>query len=167
MITKTINLYTIDELKKDAQRKAIDNWNANDDLFFMRSDMQLKLKELLADYKIEGDGKVWYSLSYSQGDGAMFDGLFVWKGYNFKITHVGRYYHFNSKNIWIEDDEGNDKSEYEDEFDPIYKEICQKLERFGYDLIEQAQSDENVMEEMRINECYFTEDGKATPYEKN
>jgi len=103
MITKTINLYTIDELKKDAQRKAIDNWNANDDLFFMRSDMQLKLKELLADYKIEGDGKVWYSLSYSQGDGAMFDGLFVWKGYNVKITHVGRYYHFNSKNIWIEE----------------------------------------------------------------
>jgi hypothetical protein len=73
MITKTINLYTFDELTPDAQNKAIENlrdvkyhydwWESTYDDFhsiakYFGFDVDLK--------------NTWFTLSYSQGDGSSF-----------------------------------------------------------------------------------------------
>ncbi len=163
-VSKTI--YKFDELNDEAKQKAIEWYREGDDMPFLSDDMNEYLGELLEEYKFKNDGvRLFYSLSYSQGDGAMFTGEISWKGYTFTIEHYGHYYHENSKQITeITRNNGNeitDKtwSKMFNEFESVYVEICKKVRDYGYSIIEDAQSDETIAENIEANEYEFNEDG--------
>lgn len=171
MKTKTIILYTLDELSKEAQEKAHSKWVENNDYYFLSDYLNERLHELLGENGIKDTNDtsksgtkptpVLYSLSCSQGDGCMFEGDFEWKSYRVNIQHAGHYYHYNSKIINIEliktDKEASEKIHAD--FDKIYIKICKELERYGYDFIEQEDSFENFREACEANEYTFLEDG--------
>jgi hypothetical protein len=165
MKTIKIEAYTIDELSKEAKEKALD-WfrEMNDDLPYLEEGMEEKLGELLEKNQISGMGQVLYSLSNCQGDGAMFEGDFEWNHYNVNIKQSGHYYHSNSKVITITDEEGNEVTENEpnEAFESIYQSICKELEKYGYQIIEDENSEESVMESIRANDYLFTKDGNRT-----
>lgn len=170
MITKTINLYEFDELGEVAKKKAISVFadRAVDDAYlFLKDDLNYRLTELLEENKIVGDVKsILYSLSYCQGDGVMFEGHFDWtasdgKVYDVQIVHMGRYCHKNSKMIEIFDSEGSQLwGSVCGEFDKIYVSICKELERYGYDVIDTARGEENVIEIIKSGENWFDVNGE-------
>ncbi len=172
-ITKEYNIYTIDELSKEAQEKAHKKWIEGNDYYFLSDDMNEKLHELLEENNIKDlndtskpgtkPTQVVYSLSYCQGDGAMFEGMFQWKEYTIHIKHSGHYYHYNSKNFSImlteTEEEPDNYQEVEEAFNTLYVDICKKLERYGYDYIEYEDSMEAFKEACEANEYTFLEDG--------
>lgn len=180
MTTKTINLYTLDELPKEAKEKAHSEWVENNGYYFLSDYLNERLHELLDENNIKDTNDtskpgttptpVHYSLSHCQGDGAMFQGVFEWNGYEVRIKQSGFYYHSNSKNIEIIKSDAvgvsiaseldNEASEdvYRD-FDIIYQKICKKLERYGYGFIEYEDSFECFEEVCNANNYTFTEDG--------
>jgi hypothetical protein len=171
MKTKTINLYTYDELTKEAQEVALREWRDNNDYFFLSDNLAERLHELLEENKIKDTNDtskagtkptpVLYSLSRCQGDGAMFEGVFEWNGYTVSIKHSGHYYHSNSKTIEITNDTGDyiEDKPFED-FEALYQKICKELERYGYDFIEYEDSEENFKEACDANEYTFLLSGK-------
>lgn len=160
MINKITTLYKFEELAKEVQEKVLKNFRDDDECEYLPQDMQYKIEELLKENSITGDARVFYSLSYCQGDGAMFEGYFQWKGYNVNIKHAGRYYHYNSKDITITDDEGNDiDGQIYEEFNDLYVSICKELARYGYDCIETHNSDENLTDMIQANDYLFTDKG--------
>lgn len=178
MKTKTINLYTIKELSKEAQEKAHRNYTKDNDYPFLGEAMKEHLIDLLAENGIQELDKektrVFYSLGYSQGDGAMFEGVFEygsalekvggqWKRYQVIVKQSGHYYHYNSKTLEITsgDDIANEADEavYKEFDEDFYKPICKKLEKYGYDWIEEEDSIEHFVDECEQNGWTFREDG--------
>ncbi|MES2006873.1 MAG: hypothetical protein V4436_02060 [Patescibacteria group bacterium] len=165
MKTTITTVYTFDELSDAAKIKAREWYKEGDDMPFLEEYMNELLTDLLAQNKIEAEeAKVMYSLSYCQGDGAMFAGVFEFKGNNVSVKQSGHYYHSNSKVIDWPDFVGEDKETTEnaiaDEFEAIYTKICRELEKQGYNYIEQERSNENVDDNILNNEYTFTETGK-------
>ena len=162
MQTKTYNIYTFDELDEKGKEKARDWYRQGNDYPFLSEDMEEKARQLLEEEGIITDDiKVFYSLSYCQGDGAMIEIKGTWKTYDVRVTQSGMYYHYNSKDIYLQDSEtGEDVEEsIEDEFNQVYIDICQKLEKHGYQHMEHDDSDENVEEIILANEYTFLSDG--------
>jgi hypothetical protein len=169
MKTIQVNLYDIDELKAqypDEYKKAIQKEQEYNDYLGLADYMTEYCEELLKDNGITGKPTVMYSLSYCQGDGVMFEGEFEWKKYRVYIKQSGHYYHSNSKSIEIQelDNEGFDIGEdYEPkvyaEFEAIYQDICNKLEKAGYNYIDEENEEENILDNMRANEYTFESDG--------
>ena len=159
MITKTIQLYTIDELAPAVRDKVLAKFRVDDECEYLPDDLRYKAEELIKEAGIKGDlGRIYYSLSWSQGDGVMFEGSFEWEGYSVVIRHSGRYYHEYSKTFeWVGDVEPTEAKERE--FDLIYVRICGELTRYGYDVIDTAQSDENLIDMIKANDYYFTDKG--------
>lgn len=159
-------VYNFDELSEDAKQKAIENYREGEDFPFLTDDMLYKLEELLKENKIKYDitPNVYYSLSYCQGDGAMFEGLVYWKQYQIRIKQSGHYYHYNSKTFDIDLINGNNISmktyeKTEAEFNELYVQICKELEQYGYDQIEYATSDETISTYLREEFNEFYKDG--------
>lgn len=125
-ITREYQLYTFDELSQEAKDKARAKYNENNEYYFLGDNMAERLHELLEENKIKDlndtskagtkPTPVFYSLSYSQGDGAMFEGNFV--------------------------------------------KICKELERYGYSLIEEEDSEESFADTCEANGYTFLSDGK-------
>lgn len=172
-ITKNYSVYTYDELSKEAQEKALNDWCNENEYFFLSDCMNERLHELLGENGIKDlndtrttPTQVMYSLSYCQGDGCMFEGVFEWKKYKVVIKHSGHYYHSNSKTIdilktWdVDFDNEYVGEEVENEFEELYQKICKELEKYGYDFIEYEDSEEHFMEMCDCNEWTFLEDGK-------
>lgn len=166
---KTIHtdVYTYNELSNDARAKAREWYVEKVETFDF-------LFEYLNEYAIEllheagitdcSDATVRYSLSCSQGDGAMVDIPFSkilidGKPHTLTVKHEGRYSHYNSKFITLvnEDGEEVDSKDFDEK---IYIPLCRKLEKAGYEYIDCAQSDEQVSENLILNEYTFTSDGK-------
>lgn len=168
MKTKEITLYEYSELSPQAKKKALDYHREHG---FDTYDLQVHLDNLISDllekHKIkpaEGTyAKIYYSLSNSQGDGAMFEGTFDWKNYTVKIKQSGHYYHSNSKVIEIvgENEHGTYDAPEADEnaFEAIYQSICKELEKVGYEHIEDMESESYFIELCNANEWTFREDG--------
>lgn len=172
MKTKTITLYDYSELSKEAKEKARAKWNETNDDPFMQSHMINLLKEKLEERGIKYDTDsmdVRYSLSYSQGDGFMFEGTLYPNGKRVTIKHAdAHYYHSRtaSFNYDTEEAQGNlgDFSETmtekeQDAFEEEYRAICTEMEQAGYDEIEYQQSEEVFEEQCDGNEWTFREDG--------
>lgn len=183
-ITKEINLYTVDELSKDAFKKAHDKFVATNEYHFLSDFLNERLHELLEEKNITDRNdtskpgtkptQVRYSLSYSQGDGCMFEGEFAFEynGLAFVavVNHSGQYTHERSTSIEIfkldiDEDRGEipssiDYTELEKYFEEtLYIPICKDLERYGYDFIEQEDSEENYKEYCESNDITFLVDG--------
>ena len=161
MITKQINLYTYDELNEKAKEKALNDFRENRDYPFLNDEMTCKAKELLKEYNIDivKDFKVFYSLSYCQGDGAMFQGWFKFNDVDIFIKQRGLYYHSNSKELQFYNIEGKEIDD-ENNFNTIYKEICKELEKYGYSCIESEQEKAYIENIFIEEEYYFLSNGK-------
>ena len=176
MKTKTIKLYTLEELSEESKEKALSGWREDNDYMFLSDDLNERLSELLEENGIKDTNdtskagtkptQVQYSLSHSQGDGAMFQGVYIYTynftGYLIEIKHSGRYYHYNSKSYTTTDLEGEEVDnwkEVEQEFDVIYQKICGELEQHGYDYIEYEDSMENFAQSCEANEYTFEANG--------
>ena len=177
MKTKTINLYTIEELKKEDEKsydKAIQYFRDSNDYIFLSDRMNEELHELLQYHGIVDTNdtskpgtsptQVLYSLSYCQGDGAMFDGGYIYtyngKKYVITVKYDGSY--SNSKSFYTHDEDGNEVDNWEEvetAFNVVYQDICEELERYGYDFMEYEDSEESIKENCKANEYYFTIDG--------
>lgn len=82
-ITKEINIYKFEELKKEVQEKIIERWNNNDSfeeylplsevLEFYNEQLETDEKQPLFKYFKPDNNKIFYSGFYSQGDGLCFD----------------------------------------------------------------------------------------------
>lgn len=171
MKTKTIKLYEYSELSKEAKKKALNYHNEYDfEEYGLAVHLDNYLSDLLEKYDIkplnETYAKIYYSLSWSQGDGVMFEGVFdfptetekvgrQWKRYEVTVKQSGHYYHSNSKTIEVEPE----NETVEKEFDEVYQKICKELEKVGYEYIEDMQSEEYFIELCNANEWTFREDG--------
>ena len=172
-ITKTYKIYKYEELSDKAKEKARDDYNDDDNLEFLLPDlMNNELDYFLEENKIEvlNNKHVHYSLNYCQSDGCCFVGTYRWKDYNIKITHHGHYSHhrsvyFEFENTaeipdgWTEADQDARMDEDETEFKEIYRDICLKLEKSGYDEIEYQHSEANFKELCNGNDWEFLENG--------
>ena len=172
MKIKKIKVYDYKELSKVAKERAYKDWRADVEHDFLGELMGEKLDELLKKYKIKSENaETYFSLSYCQGDGAMFYGEFEWKKYTIYIKHSGRYYHSNSKTIEIQETKDlgmHIDDEYEPEgknniytkFEAVYQKICKELEDFGYKCIEDEESLEHFLDVCNDYQYTFTIDGK-------
>lgn len=165
METRTYKVYKIDELPKEAREKAIEKWREDMDYPFLEEMVQEELEELLKDNNIKGDPTVQYSFSYCQGDGAMFYGSFEWNNIIINIKHSGHYYHAYCKTVDYDysqlpkEPTEKQQEKLEAEFEQIYIDICEKLEKYGYNIIKEEDKEENIIETMRINDYDFTLNG--------
>jgi len=161
-ITKVYNVYTLDELSDEAKDKARDWYRMGNQFDFMGEEMQYLADELLKENKIKcDDASVYYSLANCQGDGAMIEINGTWKSYSVGVKQRGHYHHYNSKEITLESIKtGKDADEkVYNEFNALYVDICQQLERKGYDFIDAENSDECVDDNISCNEYTFDIDG--------
>lgn len=166
-VTTTYTVYKFDDLDKEAQERALDWFREHEEYPFLYEDMQYKLEELLKQHKVRYDDAptVYYSLSWCQGDGAMFEGRVYWRQYTIDIKQSGNYYHYNSKNFDINLTNGNNISmetyeRVEREFNELYVDICGELERYGYAQIDYILSEEAIKETIDANEYEFYKDGR-------
>jgi len=172
MELKQIEVFKYDELSDTAKEKALSYYNKDNQFDYLSDDLNEYLKQLLEENGIKGENvKLYYSLSYCQGDGVCFEGNFEFKGFNINVKHDGHYYHSNSKIIEVEALEENDddlrqdliealSEEVENEFSELYKEICDKIEKSGYSQIEYENSEENFKEVCEMNEYTFRANGE-------
>lgn len=159
----TETVYNFDELTPEVQAKVLDHFRETEDFPFLSEDMRYCALELLANngISVDGDIKVYYDLGYSQGDGAMFEGDFDWKHYHAWVRQSGRYSHYNSKTIEMQTAKGNDvTAKVATEFNELYIDICRQLERYGYDIMENALTDVNLTDMIEANEYEFYADGR-------
>lgn len=156
-------VYTLDELSKEAKEKAREWWKQTNDMPFLKDYMQMHLEGLLEKNKMVcSDAKIYYSLSYSQGDGAMFEGTIEYKECTFKVKQYGHYNHYNSYQVvdaYTSHENGNNLDAVQMEFEDRYKAVCKELERLGYTDVEHENSDETVDENIKANEYTFTAEG--------
>lgn len=163
--TTTHTVYTYDELSDQAKEKARQWWIDGLEYDDLSDAMSEHLTEvLLPKYKMQcDDAKVYYSLSYSQGDGAMFEGTVYWKSWRVDVRQSGHYYHYNSKTFWNTESVKTGKDMPDETaklFNEQYVALCQELEKYGYDYIEYEQETEVIEDNIRANEYEFYEDGK-------
>jgi hypothetical protein len=162
-ITKKYKIYTFDELDQKAKDKARQSFNEDMDYPFLTDDLREYIYEELKEKKlkvISEDITPYYSLSYCQGDGLMFEAtLEDKKGNIYIIKHSGHYYHERSTDITGTDKKGNyiDTTDFEEN---TYIPICQKVAKMGYDEIEYNESEEAFAETCEANEYTFLEDGR-------
>lgn len=169
-------IYRFDELKPEIQEKVIEEIRNENDFPFLEEYIKEQAKELLEEYDIEIINKfdINYSLSYSQGDGCMFEGKFKWDKYYVTVEHSGNYCHHNSKIISLDfvDDDFESASEEAEAFDQknkdekvfnadIYIPICKKLMRIGYDEIIHQNSGETIKEMILDSDWEFYSDGQV------
>lgn len=166
--TTTHTVYTFDELSDEAKQKAIEKQRDFENEYGLKhwlpDEMDYQLSELLRRYKMKcDDAKVYYSLTHSQGDGAMFEGTVYWGAWRIEVRQSGHYYHYNSKQFWNFESvktgrEPSDKTL--SKFNEAYVALCRELERAGYHAIDYALSDEVLIENIKANGHEFYEDGR-------
>ena len=168
-VTRSYNTYSFDELSDEAKKKALEDWSKDLDYPFLTDDLREYIYEELTEmgYTIEGVAtstkptiRPYYSLSYCQGDGLMFEATITDKdGNTYTIEHKGHYYHERSTNIEGVDKDGEpiDTKDFEE---TVYIPLCKKIAQRGYDEIEFQQSEEYFRETCESNDYVFLENGE-------
>lgn len=186
MKTKTYQVYSFNELSKEAKEYAIQKWYENEDYPMLKEDLLEELSQL-DTLKIFNDVKLSYSLSCCQGDGLSFSAnisLENWlKGkklsnknidnineaiYKFISTgNKGFYSYATPEQIQydVNDDILFEKVEKQvedikNEIASYYMNICKELEKYGYSIIEYRMNDQEFQEFCESNEYEFLENGK-------
>lgn len=164
MKTKTIEVYSFGELSQEAKDKARQDYNSHSDYPFLMDDLREYIhEELTAKGYTHTDITPYYSLSYCQGDGLMFEATVTDKeGDSYTIKHSGHYHHERSTSISGEDKNGNEiHSQDIKEFEAsIYIPICKTVRDRGYSEIEEMDSEEYFENTCDANDYTFTLSGK-------
>jgi hypothetical protein len=172
----TIQVMKFEELNPKVQQKVLDRFR--EDAFepqFITEDFE----ENLTEWGLQ-DPKVYWSLSSSQGDGVAFEGSmdpdkflggtefekYIPNIYKISVTHEGRYYHWNSMKVAVDENDPEQAMPPEEykKLEEFLKEKIQaksrELEKAGYDVIEYQTSDEVIKENIAANEYEFYQDGR-------
>ena len=189
MKTKTINIYSFDELSEKAKEKAQNHFgehHADFETDNLEDDFTEQLKE---DYPFFINPKFQWSLGYCQGDGLSFScdyidlNIYLEKYYpnmktsvfdalcnaiyNFKSNGNNGHYCYASKSDI--DYEYNYYKEYKhinnlldkivDEIREIYIDICKKFENQGYEAYSYLYTEEYAKDTCEANVYEFDEEG--------
>lgn len=185
MELKTVTVYSFSELSTAAQEKVISDYYENEDYPFLSDDLKEELNQI--DYFFY-DTKIYYSLSYSQGDGLQILGKFdfdkwIKDKYNFKQSvndtvynlvysvesKSNRRYSFASKSdILTELDYNLYKypnleeliNSIIDDIKEYYIDLCKKLELYGYSIIEYRMDSTEFSDYADANNILYLPSGK-------
>lgn len=159
--TKIIKIYNFDELSEEIKQKLIEK-----EIYyqyetycedFLESDMRYKATELLKKYFKNNNAElknVYYSLSWSQGDGAMFEfDLYYYNKY-VKIKHYGHYYH---KYSFIIADTWELTEKQKKQLKEKVLKMFEEFENYGWDLVDYRITEADAIEILQENE--YLEDG--------
>ena len=161
--TKTIKIYNFDELHEDIRKKLIEQEIQYAYETYcecsLYNDMEEKAKELLNKYFKNNNATlkdIYYSLSYCQGDGAMFEfDLYYYNKY-VKIKQYGHYYH--SRSFIIDTYELTEKQEKQLK-EKVLK-MFEEFEEYGWKLVDMKNfTEEDAIEYLHENE--YLEDGSV------
>ena len=165
MKTIETNVYTFEELDEKAKEKAREWFRDGNDYTFLNEAMEEHAIGLLAKAKIKdvGEFRVFYSLSHSQGDGAMIELDATWRAWRITVKQRGHYSHERSTEITLtslKTGEYAPDARFKDFEDNVYIPMCLALKKYGYDYIEYEDSNECIDENIIRNEYTFTIDGE-------
>lgn len=157
MKTIETQVFEYDELDEKAKEKARDWYKDNDDMPFLSEFIDEKAHELLtaAGFTVH-ELRMFYSLSYSQGDGASFDATLERDGHTYTTRVRGPIYVHEYMMQFSQDDDEDVPDAIKNELRGIAKDIA----RAGYKYIAAERDNENVAEAIRANEYTFTASGK-------
>lgn len=153
----TQKVYEFHELDKNIQEKLIEKEKEyQKEAFcedFLLEEMQEKAKILLQQYfgKNATFKNVYYSLNYCQGDGAMIEFELTYYNKPVTIKQYGHYYH--EKSFQICSYELTEKQEKQLK-EKIYN-MNYELMKYGYELIEQEYSEDDIIEILSENEYFI------------
>lgn len=158
--TKTIKIYNFDELSEDVKRKLIEKEIEYQHEAYcedcLESDMKYYANELLKKYFKENKAElknVYYSLSYCQGDGAMFEFDLYYYNKHVQIQHYGHYYH---KYMFIVDDYELTEKQEKQLKEKVLK-MFEEFENYGWNLVDYRITEAEAIEILQENE--YLEDG--------
>lgn len=159
----TITLYTISELDKKAQDKALAWYRQGQELWVLEDTLR---DTIHAECDEQGISFEWngidhgfdlaYSLGFCQSDYVGFSGTMVWNGQKIKVKYHER--------RATEFDSDLDQSDT-DTFRELYKSICRAAMRAGHEEITAQTSDDACFEACEANEYLFLASGKRAPSE--
>ena len=182
MRTEQIKIYEFKELSKEAQENAINYYRENQEIY-----LDLFSDGVVEELEERGfkDVKLYYSLSYCQGDGLCFscsaiDLEELFKHYPYLIDKYAQlleediflrinkdshnYQHSNTTSVYYECYNNEVESLVEqlvEEIEEIKQELCKEYEKRGYDEIEYQESEEHIKEEIECNNYEFLENGEV------
>lgn len=158
--TQTIKIYNFDELSEDIRQKLIEKEiEYQHELYCedcLESDMRYKANELLKKYFKNNNAElkdVYYSLSYCQGDGAMFEFDLYYYNKHVSIKHYGYYYHMYSFTV----DTWELTEKQEKQLKEKVLKMFEEFEDYGWDLVDYRITEAEAIEILQENE--YLEDG--------
>lgn len=187
IITKKINVYQFEDLSKKSKEKAIYNHYEQEDYPFLSEELDCQFTEL-NQYFI--DQKIYYSLSYCQGDGLSFSAqvdlnIYLKLKYpNMKVSvsdvlcnyvtffstgnaDRNAYGHKNQVDAALDSGYSHNIFRIEklvheilEDIKEDYMSICNSLEKYGYGILEYRMSFDEFQEFCESNEYNFDVDGK-------
>jgi len=182
----TIDTYSFDELSEKVQERVIAEYDTSDDadIFLESSTDQMREKIWGAGFS---NVRLYYSLSYSQGDGFSFTARIedlekflrkhklltkyrkvVRAGGEFSVVKSRhQYQHKYTVDVayTLEDCKGSELAEeLVKEITAIVHSLCDECEKMGYDAIEYACSREAIMDAIRGHQLRFTKEGGTSYY---
>jgi hypothetical protein len=189
IVTKEYKIYNFNELSKEAKEYAINNWYEHEDYPFLEDDILEGLKQIdkyFFDVELQyslsysqGDGlsfkgtlnlKKFLDEKYSKKlrksyQHALWDYI-----YSVNSTGNGGNYCYAHKNDIEYTENYNDCKEHKyidklwddvlEEIKEYYIELCDKLEKYGYSILEYRMNNEEFLELCEANEYNFYKDGK-------
>ncbi len=184
IITKEV--FSFEELSSEAKEKAISvERRLGFDSNFMTDVILESFTEKLDEIGFPTD-EIFFSLSNCQGDGVAFYGEIDIEKYlkdNIKYKRIlelkdeitfniarnswsNHYSHYNTMTLEIDYNDIENKTdieliqELEIQLQEFIKDKSKELEKIGYDIIEDIESDEAIIETIQANEYEFYSDGE-------
>lgn len=159
--TKTINIYKFDELDETTKQKLIEKEIEYQHEAYceycLESDMKYNANELLKKYFKNNNAElkdVYYSLSYCQGDGAMFEFDLYYYNKHVQIQQYGHYYH--RKSFIIADNYELTEKQEKQLKEKVLK-MFEKFENYGWSLVDYRITEAEAIEILQENE--YLQDG--------
>ena len=159
-VTKTFNIYEFDELATGIQEELIkkeeENLRQAEIEDFLPEEMEVLAIQLLEE-NFEGKAvyqRVYYSLAYCQGDGAMIEFDLMYHNKPLQIRRCDRFYrHERSFEIL-----GSDKltDEQHEQLKEKIIDMNKKLTQYGYEFIEEDRTEQAIDQ---LKNCMFYENG--------
>ena len=156
--TREIKIYNFDELSENVKNKLIEEEikyqfeaYCEDCLY---NDMQEKAHELLNKYFKNNQAElndVYYSLSWCQGDGAMFEFELYYYNKHIQVQHYGHYYHRYS---FIIADSYELTEKQEKQLKEKILKMFTEFEDYGWSLVDSRITEAEAVEILQNNEYY-------------
>lgn len=191
MKIRKINIYSFDELSKEAQAKALEKFRyINTDFSDWSDPITEGAKETLTPLGYE-DAHILFSGFGSQGDGACFTAsvnigewlkahsltekyaeLFKYEAdYKIVIEHKWRYYYSTSTDVWLDEfDEPDAHPEAEKQAQEVLALVEKEREELGNkfyrdlsDYYDELTEDEAIRDTILVNEYEFLANGELAP----